>query len=299
MLRIEHHVHEFLERDRLAHRPDAHVVHRPLALDIGLVDDEMRRLGRGIGVELEAHARMARAHDEVRDEARVVAQMARQAFLGARFGLIGRIHAGGDVLGVGGAGDVHAEPGLGAAVARLAADAVADLELGAAPVGRRVVGVAVEANLRRARVAQAEIAGDALGRVLRPALHRPWRACRGATRLCIRSARPTSLSGAGPRRGRCCRHSSRRRGGPHRKSRALAPPPEPRSPSTAPCRRDIAAASLSSSPAQRSLVPHQAKRADHELQPHRAFGTGWFPRAGLSVILTVRGVTAQEQIAGE
>jgi hypothetical protein len=41
---------------------------RPFALDIALIDDEMRRLDRGVGIELEREARMAGAVNPVIDE---------------------------------------------------------------------------------------------------------------------------------------------------------------------------------------------------------------------------------------
>src|SRR5579863_4843219 len=60
-----------------------------------------------------------------------------------------------------GARNMRAEPGRGAAVTGLAADAVGKLKLPATLLGRNVVGVAIEADLLVCRVWQADRAGDA------------------------------------------------------------------------------------------------------------------------------------------
>src|SRR5215469_159117 len=112
------------------------MVNRPLAFDIALIDDKMGRLDGRVGVELKHHARMAGAHDAVRDEPVVVggiAEMTGQALCGTCRGLFGRVEPGCEVLAVAGARDVNAEPGRRTAVASLATDAVRYLKERAAP----------------------------------------------------------------------------------------------------------------------------------------------------------------------
>jgi hypothetical protein len=58
---------------------------------------------------------------------------------------------------------MHLDPVLRAGVAGFAADAVGELELRPAPRRRHVVGVAVEADVRRVRRLQPELASDLLG----------------------------------------------------------------------------------------------------------------------------------------
>ena len=59
------------------------------------------------------------------------------------------------------------DPLLGAAVAALAADAVAQLELRSTLLGRHVVGMAVEADLRGLSARQPELFRDSSGLVRR------------------------------------------------------------------------------------------------------------------------------------
>ena len=128
----------------LADCPYLHVVGPPFALDIGGVGHEMRRLDRREHVELERDVRVPGAGEAMGDGALAVAEMAVEALLGAHFRALGRIHAGGDIGRVVGAGHVGAEPIGGAAMAYLAADPVGDAELRPAAVGRHVVGVAAK-----------------------------------------------------------------------------------------------------------------------------------------------------------
>jgi hypothetical protein len=114
-----------------------------------------------------------------------------------------------------GAGDMDAEPGRCAAVARLAADAVGNLKLAAALLRRHVVGVAIEADLLVRRVREAQRAGhadrplflqDLLGLtvlvMLRPddelvAGHRrPCRPLGRTVAIAARTSRDTEMQGA-------------------------------------------------------------------------------------------------------
>ncbi len=118
-LRVEDDVEAFLGRERLPDGPHAHAVPAPLALAPVLVDDEVRRLGLGEGVELEAQARVAGAHDAVGDELVLVAEVARQAQARERHGILGRIEAVPHVLLVRGARrDVRLDPVLASARGR-------------------------------------------------------------------------------------------------------------------------------------------------------------------------------------
>lgn len=149
VVRIDQRIHALDEIARLPDRPDLGVVDRPLALDIAPVDGEMRGLGRRIGVQLEAHARVSGTHDPVSGKPFGIGripEMAGQTLSGARDGLFRRIEPGGKVRGVTGARDVDAEPVGSAAVTGLATDPVRELKLGAAPVSRNVIRVTVQAN---------------------------------------------------------------------------------------------------------------------------------------------------------
>ena len=99
---------------------------------------------------------MAGAVEPVVGEARRIAVMTAEAFLGAGDRLLGRIEPGGDVLRMRGPGNVDAEPARCAAVAGLAIDAVGELELRAAQALGNVVGVAVEAEFLVGGVGQAQ-----------------------------------------------------------------------------------------------------------------------------------------------
>jgi hypothetical protein len=106
----------------------------------------------------------------VGDELRVVAEVAGEAHPAPGLRVGGRVEARGDVALVGVrvvVDRVDLDPVLRAAVAGLAADAVGELELLAAPLLGDVIGVAVEADLGALGVLQAEVAGDALGEVVR------------------------------------------------------------------------------------------------------------------------------------
>ena len=135
----------------------------PLRCVVVGVDDVVRGLIRGVRLQLEAQTRMTGAHDRVRRESILGAEVTAQAHLRALQRLLRRIHATRDVVLVRRRlGRMTLDPLLRAAVTRLAADAVAQLELRAALVARHVVGVTVEADLRGGRARQAEIRGDAL-----------------------------------------------------------------------------------------------------------------------------------------
>src|SRR5262249_52782814 len=126
-LRLEERVHAFDEGDCLANRPDLHVVHRPLAFDIALVDDEMRRLDRGVSVEFKTHTRMAGPHDSGGDDPLLggwIAKMAGEALCCACDRPFRRVEPGCEVLAVTSAGEVDAEPCRGAAVTGFATHAV-------------------------------------------------------------------------------------------------------------------------------------------------------------------------------
>src|SRR5579859_2995961 len=133
----------------------------------------MRRLGEREGVELERHARVAGAHDAVSDETLVVArvaEMAAQAYLRPLRRVLGSAQPGIEVRLMAGPRQVHSEPTRargtrwpGTAVAGLAADPVGEAEQWPAPVGRHVVGMTIEAERRRRRIGEAEIAGDPPG----------------------------------------------------------------------------------------------------------------------------------------
>ena len=156
-LRIEQQVEQIFRRDALADGPVAHAVPVALALD-PLVADLVVRMQPGERVEFERQARMAGAHDPVRDHAFLLAHVARQAQLGALDRIVGRIHALGDIVGMRDAAvGMRVEPQLGAAVAGFAADAVGNLETLAAPVGGLVVVVAIETDLGLGRIAEAEL----------------------------------------------------------------------------------------------------------------------------------------------
>src|SRR3954447_2791668 len=83
VVRVENLVHALVQIHRLANRPEHYVVRLSLALDVVLVDGEMRRLDRGEGRQLEWQRRMAGPHDVVIGEALVVADMAAHAALSA------------------------------------------------------------------------------------------------------------------------------------------------------------------------------------------------------------------------
>ncbi len=89
--------------------------------------------------------------------------MAGQAQFRARQRLIGRVHPGGDIVLVAGAGNVDAEPVARAAMAGLAADPVGDLKPRSAQAGGNVVGMAIQAQRRGAGISETEIARDPLG----------------------------------------------------------------------------------------------------------------------------------------
>jgi hypothetical protein len=89
-------------------------------------------------VELERDARMAGGHDPVGDELALVgaAEMAVEADRGPRPRILERHQAARNVVGVGAADRIMArDPARGRAVAGFAADAVGDLEAGAARPG--------------------------------------------------------------------------------------------------------------------------------------------------------------------
>jgi hypothetical protein len=98
----------------------------------------MMLLERREQVELERDARVAGGHDPVVDElaGAIAAEMAIEAFGGARAGIIERIHARRDIGGVVGTHRIMARQPVGcAAVAALATDAVALLETRPTPAG--------------------------------------------------------------------------------------------------------------------------------------------------------------------
>src|SRR5438309_2268568 len=78
-VRIEQDVEELRGRERLADRPHPHRVPASLACLPVVVNHEMRRLRLREGLELEAHARMPRAHHAVGHELVAVAEVAREA----------------------------------------------------------------------------------------------------------------------------------------------------------------------------------------------------------------------------
>src|SRR5271170_4838031 len=136
VLRVQHRIHASDETDCLSNSPDLHVVYRSLAFDILWADSIMRRLRRRVSVELKAHARMARTHDQVGDEPVFVARitkMAGQALFGAGDRLLGRVEPGVEVRFMAGAGEVDAEPLFSAAMTGLAADPVRNIETRASP----------------------------------------------------------------------------------------------------------------------------------------------------------------------
>ncbi len=166
----------------LAGEPQVHAFDPALALVVVGIDDVVRGLVRGVRLQLEAQARMTGAHDRVRRESILRAEVTSQAQLRALQRQLGWIHAARDVVLVGrGLRGVTLDPLLRAAVTRLAADAIAQLELRPALVARDVVGVAVDADLRGGRARQAEVRSDAfrfgeLERAIRlcvPVLARP------------------------------------------------------------------------------------------------------------------------------
>ena len=95
------------------------------------------------------------------DRLLAVAEMATKAFLGPRLRPLRRVHSGGDIGGVVGAGHVRAEPSRGAAVTHFAADTVGDVELRPAALRRDIIGMAVEAHRGLLRIAETEVLGDA------------------------------------------------------------------------------------------------------------------------------------------
>ena len=163
-----------LQGHGLAHRPGLHAAGDRLALGVVGVDVVVPLQGAE-QVELEGDPRVAGGHDLVADELAVAgaAEVAVQADRGARLGIVQRDHAAGDIGRVAGAQRVVAgQPAAGAAVAGLAADAVGDLELGAAPAGGGI-GVAAEAGRRRSAPGRGPAGWRSPGRAARSARARP------------------------------------------------------------------------------------------------------------------------------
>jgi hypothetical protein len=166
---LKQRVHAFDETGRLPDRPDLNPVHlnpvhQPFALFVTLVDRKMRRLGRGVSVELERHPRVAGAHDLVGDEAIFVfgvAKVARQALLGANHWVIeGRQAVLPNQYVVRNSAVMWPQPLLGCAMARFAAEPIFDLELRAPQRGINVVGMTFQAEFAVRSILQAEVLRD-------------------------------------------------------------------------------------------------------------------------------------------
>ena len=164
MARIGQRCHQPFELQRLADRPDLDPGSGALAPAIEFVDQEMRRLDLAEGFEFEGQARMAGAPHAMGHEARLVAGVAGQAEHRPFARPVGRIEPIGSDQRVMRhlAAGMGPEPALGGTMASFAADAVAQLELHPALLGRHIVGVAVEADFGRLGIGQAEIMGDPL-----------------------------------------------------------------------------------------------------------------------------------------
>ena len=136
----------------------------PLALAVIRIGDEMGRLDCGEGVEFETHPRVTGAHDAVGHKTGLVAKMTRQAELCPRNRVGARIETVFDIhLMCRRCRNMRADPTPGAAMARLTGHTIGELERPVLPLGRHIVGMAVEADRRRVRRFEAKIAGDALG----------------------------------------------------------------------------------------------------------------------------------------
>ena len=124
----------------------------------------MRGLIRGVRLELETEPRMTRSHDGVRCKPIFRAEVTGETQLRAPQRLLRRVHAARQIGFVRrGLTGVTFDPFFGAAVTPLTADAVAQLKARSTLVARHVVGVTVEADLRRRCTRDTEIRCDAFG----------------------------------------------------------------------------------------------------------------------------------------
>src|SRR5579862_9557873 len=124
----------------LASEPQHALIDLALAFDVVRIDGEVLGLILRERVQLESQSWMSRADHGVRHVSAGRAEVARETQLRARRGPIGRVHAAREVGRVCRVLlRVCLDPALGAAVTRLALDAVDQLEARTATSGRHIV----------------------------------------------------------------------------------------------------------------------------------------------------------------
>jgi hypothetical protein len=167
------HVEPAQRRLGLPDGPGRHRRIARLALEVVGILDMVRRSRRGERVELDHEPWMSRGEQAVRDRVPGAALVAAEAQACARARVVGREHSVRKVFGVRAPpARVAAQPAARAAVAGLAAHAVRQREILAAPLRRDGIRVALQASALAARRAEAQLVCDRAGARTRQGLER-------------------------------------------------------------------------------------------------------------------------------